>query len=107
MANAPVADDASSFPVLVLSPSGFPPLLLAAIDQLEQLAADAAGLLAGRLDLGRRRRGHRWMATDAAAYDTEKAITSAAGGRANTSSTRLLESADGPHRAPHAPGVYR
>jgi dienelactone hydrolase len=124
LVNAPVADDQSSYPVLVLSPSGFPPLLLAAIaeelashgyvvvgvnhtyettvtvfadgrvvpissdavagvlgpqtgpyqerfreraavcdykaadlasvaDQLEQLPADAAGLLGGRLDLDR------------------------------------------------------
>jgi dienelactone hydrolase len=124
VADAPVAEEQSSYPVLVLSPSGFPPLLLAAIaeelashgyvvvgvnhtyesavtvfadgrvvpmnpaavagvlgpqsgpyqerfaqraavcdykaadlasvaDQLQQLPADAAGLLAGRLDLDR------------------------------------------------------
>jgi dienelactone hydrolase len=124
VADAPVAEEQWSYPVLVLSPSGFPPLLLAAIaeqlashgyvvagvnhtyesavtvfadgrvvpmnpaavagvlgpqsgpyqerfaqraavcdykaadlasvaDRLEQLAADAAGLLAGRLDLDR------------------------------------------------------
>ena len=39
MADAPVAGEQPSYPVLVLSPSGFPPLLLAAT--AEELASPA------------------------------------------------------------------
>jgi hypothetical protein len=91
VADAAVADDQSSYPVLVMSPSGFPPLLLAAV--AEDLASD------GYVVVGV---NHTYETTVGAPADREPSVERLAARRTRSFQQRFDGSVAGLPRVGHA-----